>query len=221
MAFKRKLSLGRTGLRPGKRVPASLVLLLKWVLSGPVGWLLAAIVFTNVWPRLPSSIGDHLLGTISGFFMFGAIVGATQSLAIRRFLPRPVSFIVVTGVGILIAMIVNIAVTYGFDHYGRGDPLATGLIFGLSIGVAQWVVLRKLGNRAYWWPIACLVGFTAGSIALQYIPEWTPGWQVFRRIDVVSVTVPSAIAGVTTGILLILGLPAALPMNEGFQRDAS
>jgi hypothetical protein len=76
----------------------------------------------------------------------------------------------------------GVATIYGLVVLGNviGRPidedLTLGLLlvptFSLSIGVAQWLVLRRHLPSAFWWPTTCLVGWAGAWTAI--FASWAP-----------------------------------------------
>ena len=42
-------------------------------------------------------------------------------------------------------------------------PPTDGAVIGISIGIAQWLVLKRRINRAGWWILASIIGFGVGK----------------------------------------------------------
>jgi|SRR5688572_6538845 len=87
---------------------------------------------------------------------------------------------------------------YGSVYFSVGYAyLIFGVVLGLTIGVAQWSVLRQQVHGAGWWMIGLPVCFTLGvAFANFYLSEVLGFWAVFSAL--------TALVGVgcITGILL-------------------
>ncbi len=109
---------------------------LQWVLASTLGWLIG---------------GAFLLGLTTG-----AAMGLTQWLVLRPFLPKAWRWIVASALGWILGwpLITLLPAGAGF--------LATAVL-GLTVGLAQWVVLRDwAGRMAVWWLVISVLGWFIG-----------------------------------------------------------
>lgn len=118
----------------------------------------------------------------------GAVLGWFQARALRPLLPalRGRNWIVATVVGALVAWSVGalLVLTDGLRGWAPTLTATTMLLGGvvilLSIGTAQWFVLRDLVDRAARWIAATAAAWLAGLAAFTAFttPLWQPGQPV-------------------------------------------
>jgi hypothetical protein len=169
-------------------------LVLRWVLATTVGWIVGFAVCEVV--------VKPIVYTFSHFPSDGAVIGIAigigQWLVLRRrtsVLAQSGDFKFLAGSGYRTAWWA-LASSAGFA-IGKdvGDMLAAavsgpaavgldGVVIGIALGLAQWLVLRRHVAAAGWW-------IAASAIA------WAVGWSIINTVD------PEA-AG-TTGLAYLLG----------------
>jgi hypothetical protein len=109
-------------------------------------------------------ITEDYLGPYVFFPMIGLLIGLVQYGILRPYLPRIGGWILVTAVGWPIGLFL-IAISYRLKWiYPTRYFDVVFFLMGLSIGVAQWLLLRQRLPRAGWWIAANLVGW--GLVAL-------------------------------------------------------
>jgi hypothetical protein len=105
----------------------------------------------------------------------GAVLGWAQSRMLRRELPwlRPGDWVRATAAGAALAWVIGmLPSTYGERLAGLPVPVlaALGLVAGAlllaTIGVAQWLVLRRHLDRAWTWVPANALGWVAGLVVV-------------------------------------------------------
>ncbi len=144
------------------------VVWIQWVLACTVGWL----------------VGWGLLGQLS----LGLTIGLGQWLVLRRQYPgqAPGWWILASTVGWLASWAVIVSGLLIPPNPGSVETLLASTVIGAIMGVAQWLVLRRLVYRAGWWVMASVVGWV---VALS---------------GVLGSTVVGAVLGVLTGFMLDL-----------------
>ena len=195
--------------------------LTRWILAAPLGWLLGATFFLNVWQRLAFSVMDNLVVTAAGFFLFGAIIGATQWLALNRVLPRLASWSAVTGFGFLVSVFLMLAVPTSAHENVLLNSIILGLVFGLPIGLVQAVLWYKQKARVRWWATANVLGCIGGFVLVALPSNWSWSMPALARIDVPSTTMPPAAAALATGLALKIVRRAQTPAAKALQDSAS
>jgi hypothetical protein len=132
-----------------------------WIMATALGWFLGGL------------ISSPLTIVISGF-----LVGIFQWLVLQGRIGRPWHWIFSSFCGWTIG--------YFITFYGalREFEIFDGAIIGLTVGIAQWVILRSELRWAGWWIIFSIIGWTTGLTLL-------PG-----------VVITGTMAGVLTGIAL-------------------
>ncbi len=128
------------------------------------------------------------LGWILGRFLLpnlavvniGVALGILQWLTLQHRFKNAWTWILATTAG----WVVGASLTMWMVP-ARQDFLA-GSIIGLSVGIAQWLVLRREVHWSFWWIVISIVGWTTGMALL-------PG-----------VMLTGVMAGAVTGIALVL-----------------
>ena len=108
----------------------------------------------------------------------GALLGWTQWLVLRWHVKSGYSWIVATAIGWVVASVIQVGVEMtnasawiGLDGSflsQLGPEISAyplGLLFGLSVGIAQSRVLRRTANGLWWLPTS-VVGFVLPALAL-------------------------------------------------------
>jgi hypothetical protein len=103
--------------------------------------------------------------------VFGASVGIAQWLVLRRQVSRAGRWVLasaiggVVGLAIAVAMILRLnLVDTGFLSASIGDDVVAAAVLGMvtliggSLGIAQWLVLRRQVSRSGWWVLASSAG---------------------------------------------------------------
>ena len=133
---------------------------LQWILATTLGWLLGGAIF-------PIEIGA------------GAAIGFLQWLVLRPFFYQTWWWIAYSAVGWILG--------WGVLLILPSSTVFSGVILGLSMGIAQWIPLRKWVPQAFWWPLVSALAWMIGF-----------GEVMFGE------TLIGAIVGVITGITLEL-----------------
>lgn len=121
------------------------------------------------------------------------------------------------GVSFWIAQSVSGRVLFGLRQTGL-DPQLGGLyimpvqlaIFGATLGLAQWLVLRQYLPGVGWWPVATAIG------ALVATPLWIAISLPFRHLlSAVEAETYAVLTGCTAGFLIALGQVTVLRSKVG------
>ena len=110
-------------------------LFLGWMttfLAFPLGGI-AALSFVG---PVEGAVSAALAGALAGAF-----VGIGQWLALYRHLGAPVEWILITVVGLTLGATVGTILTEASREVQ--DQLLSGLVVGISVGAAQWPLLRQ------------------------------------------------------------------------------
>jgi hypothetical protein len=124
---------------------------------------------------LVGQITTPVQATVAGA-VTGAILGAVQWAVLRLRLPMPIWWVVATSAGLAVGLAISTALL-GTESTGA-ELLGRAAITGLGVGVAQWLVLRRLVPWAAVWIAVIGLGwvlgwFVSGSIGIG------PSWSVF------------------------------------------
>lgn len=151
---------------------------LRWVVATTVGWVIG---FT-ICEFLKATV-EFLAHPPTDGAVIGIAIGIGQWLALKKWIKGSgwwipasiVGFGVGKDVGDLVTQAIPGAVGSGLD----------GLALGTSIGLAQWLVLRRHAARAWWWILASAIA-------------WAVGWSVIASVD-------TEAAGASTGTPYVIG----------------
>ena len=162
----------------------------------PVGWR-----FWLLWV-LASTVG-WAMGWLAAFaankvVVCWAVIGAMQWLVLRRRMSRAGWWVLASIAGWSLGLVVGVAVA---GPLGGGVPGLAVLAapWGLVVGAAQWLVLRKQVSRAGWWVLASIVGLAA-SWAASGVLDLSASRVVAVTIDG---AIKGAVLGAITGIALV------------------
>lgn len=79
--------------------------------------------------------------------------------------------------------------TRGEVWIGMAIGATSAVALGATIGVAQWLVLRRLLPRTGWWVLATLIGYSIpmafGSLVSGLEPPWLAGMVIFLEFGVI------------------------------------
>ncbi len=143
-----------------------------WVLASTVGLAVGNAVALAVFEAVGLTGGSHFSGGAVAFVLFGAVAGASvgiaQWLVLRRHIPGAGWWVLASTVGLPVGFAVGFAVLEavgltGGSHFsgGAGSLVLFGAVAGASVGIAQWLVLRRYIPGAGWWVLASIVGSAA------------------------------------------------------------
>jgi hypothetical protein len=133
---------------------------------------------------------------LAGGFLTGAILGAIQVWAMGPVRPRPLAWMLATGLGLMAGVTAGAGlVDYQTD---LGSLVVQGAVTGALVGLAQAVVLvPRMGALTFTWPL-----FLSGTFAI--------GWAVTTSIGI-DVDQQFTIFG-SSGALVATLLTAVLPL---------
>ena len=141
----------------------------QWVLASTVGWVVGWIL-----------TGATGVGV-------GATIGLAQWLVLRRLIREAGWWVWASTIGWLIGWLLIVSGEVIPPGAGPGlTSVMAGALLGTAIGIAQWLVLRRVVHQAGWWILASIVGWTVSL----------PG--------VLGSTLVGAVVGALTGFMLDL-----------------
>jgi hypothetical protein len=174
-------------------------------------WLLWVLVF------LAFPIGGWLANTIAGptssvvpaalaGLIVGAILGVGQWFLLKGQIPVSLNWVLATSLGAALGMAIGIGLL-GSEMSGSGLLWRAG-ITGLTIGVAQWLVLRPVLPRSAVWVVVVVAGWvTAWLITRSAGIDFGPKWPVFGASGALAF---QALAGLALYFLLRSSRPNRL-----------
>lgn len=159
----------------------------RWIFLTTIG--LAGGLAGGLWIGMPlGEIVNAMIVTAAVTCTVGGVLGSFQAAGLRRILPRPLSWVVATmiglGVGLAVAVVtveqVGIAITGSRPQILRLGPgmralsfVAVGLVAGTILGAAQALVLRKARSKVPHWiaasGIALACAFSLGSLLVDLL----------------------------------------------------
>jgi hypothetical protein len=99
-------------------------------------------------------------------------------------------------------------------------PVVTGCA-GMVLGIAQWLMLRRLRGAAWWVPASAVglgIGLTVGVTAVEFLGTWLTGGPVnVARLSPLERAGSLAIVGMIAG--LFLGAAQWLVLRRAIQRS--
>jgi hypothetical protein len=163
------------------------------LVSFPIGGYIADLVVDGV-----DSVGT----AVAGGLIAGAIIGAGEWLALRRWVSW--LWIPATSVGMAVGLAAGAAlVDYGID---RGDIVLIGAVTGLGVGVLQTLALARHRIRdAWWWAVA-------------NPPAWALGWLVTSYV--ISTNIKEQFAVFGAGGAIVYGVLTWLLLGRLFRAGA-
>lgn len=146
---------------------------------------------------------------LAGGFLTGVVLGAFQVWAMGSARPRPLAWIVATGLGVMAG------VTAGAGLVGYQTDLASlviqGAVTGASVGLSQaFVLVPKLGVLALVWPF-----FLSVSLAIGWAVTTSIGIDVDRQFTIFGAS------GALVATLLTAVLPLVLSSGHHTDQVAS
>lgn len=124
-----------------------------------VTWIIGDTIYVNGVEHITE---DYLVMYFLAPVM-GLVTGAVQYGLLRRILARMGGWVLATAGGWLLGMFLVMAFLW-LHWMVIAQMDLTFIVMGISIGLAQWLVLRHRLPGAGWWPVANLLGW--GLVAL-------------------------------------------------------
>ena len=110
---------------------------------------------------------DDVVSAALGGLLAGAVVGAAQWLMLRHYLGIDAAWVVATASGLALGNAVGVVLTGAGTSIN--DLLAIGAAAGISVGVAQWTLLRERLRYAGLWVVVLAIAWPLG---------WTTTWSI-------------------------------------------
>jgi hypothetical protein len=137
-------------------------LLAVWILTSAIGWgtgLAIGVLLTSVATNLPWLNEDRFFAYAT-LISLGLTTGIAQWVVMRRYLPKPIRWVVGTLVGYLLCLIIIVGGNMArLGGEGVWDDVLLLSLLGAAIGTSQWWVLRRHYHQAGLWVLATAVGF--------------------------------------------------------------
>jgi hypothetical protein len=169
------------------------------VLYGVIGMFVSAPQDETIAPeQLWIGIAINLISSAA----LGAAIGLAQWLVLRRYLSRLGWWVLATMIGYALPLALGPSIPLREPPWLAGSIMF--LMFGATLGILQWLVLRGRVYQAGWW-IALCIGSWLLAFALTGI-AYLSGLYVEPFDLLAAFLVPVAVAG--AGIVWLLRRPA-------------
>ena len=96
--------------------------------------------------------------------VMGALFGLAQWLVLRRFLPAMRAWVLATAIGYV--LVFGLIPLIHFDAIPQLGGTFAFLMFGVVLGVAQWIVLRGRVSQAGWWIAISIAGWVLAFLLI-------------------------------------------------------
>jgi len=113
-----------------------------------------------------TTIGWVLGIALGGEIGVGVFVGAAQWVVLRRYFSQAWWWILASTAGWIVGWAIITSGLFLSPGSGPFTAIVSGAIFGLTMGVAQWLILRRWTRFAGLWILASIPGWTIGLIGL-------------------------------------------------------
>jgi hypothetical protein len=193
-----------------------------WIGANAAGQAIAAVLVVAFTARLLSSLralgiapqGAGPIVTPIQLLLTGAIVGAAQWVVLRGKFRGAHLWIPVTTLGALAAAPVQVLTDQGFRTLLHYKPpaiqvmawaLAVGIVVGLCVAAAQFLLLRHAYVESKIWLVAGLAGWAIGAsfaTAIRIFPPTHPAFE-FRGGDALGGLIAGGIGAAITGLALL------------------
>lgn len=119
---------------------------IKWVLATTIGWAVGLI--------------------FGGEIGVGLIIGVAQWLVIRRYFSQAGWWVLASAVGWIAGWALISSGSIVPPGGGLVNTMMAGVVFGLAMGIAQWIVLRRWVKLASVWILLSVPGWTIGLFGI-------------------------------------------------------
>ena len=214
----------------------------EWIMASIAAWLLAFAV-RNLLGAVPflqapqdASRVIQLLYAIPAPLLVGLALGALQFYVLRSMLVRAWRWIVFSGLAYAIASVLTgfLAQTILLGGIQNGTitsqeqvntiqfilQIAVGLLLGLAIGFAQWLVFRESHQRSGLWIVTVGVGFMLATVALMLFGQFVAapiagsgGFFGTGQGGLILEVILRLISGIVFGFATLFGLRRVLDAN--------
>jgi hypothetical protein len=165
------------------------------------------------WWRVAANIGWALVLTISLVLCQpGSLAGMLQWPLLRRDLPNSAWWVLASALGAFVALNVNSVVVDVTAYFYF-------TVQGVSLGLMQWLVLRRHLALAGWWVLASTVGWLVGGLPIvSFVSVWEAISNIMSPHAAVAIlhTVPNATGGLLCGIVTGVSVQVLLRKREVF-----
>ena len=185
---------------------------LQWLVASAAGWAVGSLVGLAVdllvYEAIAPLMGDGfgaLLGEHIGWAILGGIVGLGQWLVLWQWVSGADRWTVMTTIGVVVGHAVGAALLWDADSLGGRTSSAAvgGAVFGVLVGLMQWLVLQERMHRAGWWVPASALGLAVGWAAVEALGQGNEEQAAWvQRVG--SLGTVGALSGAVTGLTMIV-----------------
>jgi hypothetical protein len=111
----------------------------QWMVATAAGWVIGTLLFPG-------------LATVT----IGVALGVLQWFLLKSWIREAWWWIVATAFGWALGSLIFLL------FFPEEMVVAAGLVFGLTTGLAQWIVISRFVRWSGWWVIASVVAWTTG-----------------------------------------------------------
>jgi hypothetical protein len=183
---------------------------LGWTLTNAAGWLIGFGLMDYVMRGLGWFTDTTPLVAQGAIYTIGAtILALWQWLPLRSRVDHPTTWVAATMLGFIAGWSGYRLIEFGlYRLVGEESIIGFILLFaliGFTVGLAQWLVLRKVLVQAGWWIMANVIGWALGTLAI-----------VVQQFGLITFyTTFGLVSGVITGLCLVqLWRSSSSPLPE-------
>lgn len=194
---------------PAANQPFGLRSWLAWVAAVTIGWAIGWALVEIVYRVSADMIWLAFL--FQGAHVVGIGAAVLQALVLRRHLQRAATWILATGVAAVVSEVIATYVTVAaYERTGEIDAgfltsiALTIVAGGFLVGIAQWLILRRIVDRAGWWiPVSGLglivawsLGALVGTVVVEDMLRFKDDIRAFNLVaELVGAIIYAAITG--------------------------
>jgi hypothetical protein len=185
-------------------------ILVGWLLNPPFTVLLLFLYNVGTKIGIVPGLSGEILEFVGIFAGIALSYATFQWLMLRKYLPRPNFWFLSTGIGLLAAgILIRIAVSIlnNLTVIPFWSMVVFFMILGTFVGLAQWLVLRKIIRNAVW--ILVIDVLAAGSFLLS-------GRSITSLIELLIILI---LPGLITGVGIWILLKHSQPVDEDEERE--
>jgi hypothetical protein len=134
--------------------------ILAWLAGNLLG-IVFLLAMTSAMPFL-----TRIRGFVASSLIIFIPIGLTQWLVLRRFFPISLLWIITMPVGFILTFLINSTIPDSLRPYVDDESITTLTIlvtaYGTTIGLAQWIVLRRHFPKSFVWILGSSFGLGLG-----------------------------------------------------------
>jgi len=180
---------------------------LRWVLLNLIGWLIMYLLGWLI--RFPDDETFYSMYLPFLWLVMGAIIAFMQWLAVRHWIKNPSWWIVAVSLGFVAALNVSAPMllwdkyvdlsAMRLNSHFQMENVYIGVVFGMILGYAQWLALRRTFSSSGLWIIGSIVAWTLARFIVEIIPfDWN-----WSGTSIVHEGLLNSIVAAMTGFVLV------------------